>query len=265
MRIALVDSGIGMLSTAAALRAARPDADLILSMDPDHMPWGPRAPEEVIGRALAGARAAADAGPDAVVVPCNTASVHGLAALREEFEPQIPVIGTVPPIKPAAARGAPIAVWSTAATSRSRYQHDLIERFAPDIDVAAVACIGLAEAVESADPAAITDAVDYAAAHTPADVTGIVLGCTHYDLVSEEISAALDHRASLFTAAEAVAAQTLRRLDARPAPDSARTGTVTVLASGRPATLPPAALRYPAGAALARPATETPSSANPRS
>jgi len=261
VRIALVDSGIGMLSTAAALHAARPDADLFLAMDPDHMPWGPRTPEQVIARALAGARAAfAAAGPqglDAVVVPCNTASVHGLAELRAEFEPGVPVVGTVPAIKPAAAAGGPIAVWSTVATTHSNYQRQLIETFAGDVDVAPVACVGLAEAVESADPRLIADAVAYAADLTPGDVSGVVLGCTHYDLVAERISAALGGRAELFTAAGAVAAQTLRRVAvAGSAADSrttgeGRTGLVRVLASGRPSRLPAAALAYPAGRALA--------------
>ncbi|MEC3893924.1 glutamate racemase [Nocardiopsis sp. LDBS1602] len=255
MRIALIDSGIGMLSTAAALRAARPDADLYLSMDPDHMPWGPRTPEEVIGRALAGARAATravaeDGGRlDAVVVPCNTASVHGLDALRAEYEPGVPVIGTVPAIKPAAAAGAPIAVWSTEATTRSAYQRGLVETFASNLEVTPVACIGLAEAVESADPRRIADAVDYAAELTPPEVRGVVLGCTHYDLVGQRISAALGGRAALFTAADAVAAQTLRRIGTAE-PPSARAGRVRVLASGRPAELPAAALNYPAGRSL---------------
>nr|WP_221442440.1 aspartate/glutamate racemase family protein [Nocardiopsis algeriensis] len=249
-----------MLSTAAALFAARPDADLLLSMDPDHMPWGPRTPDEVIGRALAGARAAAEAagdgGLDAVVVPCNTASVHGLTELRAVFEPGIPVVGTVPPIKPAAAAGGPIAVWSTAATTRSSYQRRLIETFAGDATVTPVACLGLAEAVESADPGRITEAVGRAADATPADVRGVVLGCTHYDLVGEEITSALRKRRgpgteapALFTAARAVAAQVLRRIG--DVPVSHRSGSVRVLHSGRPGRMPDAALAYPAGRALA--------------
>ncbi len=253
MRIALVDSGIGMLSTAAALHSARPDADLFLSMDPDHMPWGPRTADEVIARALTGARVALDAagepGLGAVVVPCNTAPVHGLAELRAEFEPRIPVIGTVPAIKPAAAAGGPIAVWSTAATTRSEYQRRLIETFAHGVEVTPVACAGLAEAVESADPRLIDDAVTYAAELTPDDVRGVVLGCTHYDLVSEQITAALGGRVTLFTAAGAVAAQALRRIG--DPPPGNRPGRVRVLASGRPAPMPAAALAYPAGRALA--------------
>lgn len=260
MRIALVDSGIGMLSTAAALHAARPDADLVLSMDPDHMPWGPRTPEQVIDRAVAGARSALDAAGalDAVVVPCNTASVHGLDRLRAEFEPGIPVIGTVPAIKPAAAAGTPIAVWSTEATTRSSYQRRLVETFARDVSVTPVACKGLAEAVESADPDRIAEAVAYAASLTPPEVRGVVLGCTHYDLVGEEISKALSGTVELFTAARPVATQTLRRTGAADGTgrdvgsDEAGggTGKVTVLASGRPAELPRAALTYPAGRSL---------------
>ena len=263
MRIALVDSGIGMLSTAAALRAARPDADLYLSMDPDHMPWGPRTPVEVIDRALTGARAAwehAD-GVDAVVVPCNTASVHGLARLREAFEPEVPVIGTVPAIKPAAASGEPIAVWSTAATTRSSYQRKLIDTFATDVTVTPVACTGLAEAVESADPRAIDDAITHAADLTPPDVHAVVLGCTHYDLVSERITAALGERAALHNAARAVAAQTLRRIGKVPVNE--RPGRVKVLASGRPAHLPTAALAYPPGRFLAGMPTEPANTPSP--
>ncbi|GAA3747410.1 glutamate racemase [Spinactinospora alkalitolerans] len=250
MRIVLVDSGIGLLSTAAALRKARPDADLTLSMDPDHMPWGPRPPAEIAERALAGARAALDGGPDAIVVACNTASVHALDAVRAELEPGIPVIGTVPAVKPAADRGSPIAIWATPATTGSPYQNDLIERFATGVAVTPVACDGLADAVESADGAAIDAAVARAAARTPGGVAAVVLGCTHYDLVSERVIAALGHRPALFTAAGAVAAQTLRRLGAAARPDAPRTGTVTVLASGRPAELPAAARGYPAGALL---------------
>lgn len=255
VRIALVDSGIGMLSTAAALRAARPDADLILSMDPDHMPWGSRSHDDVVARVIAGADAAAAAAPggapDAVVVPCNTASVHGLVALRSRFEPEVPVIGTVPPIKPAAEGGQPIAVWATVATTASRYQSDLIERYAPGGQATPVACVGLAEAVESADPDRVAEAVAYAAERTPADTRGVVLGCTHYDLVDAEIAAVLGGRPALFTAAQAVAAQTLRRIGAEPDPGAAPTGTLRVLASGRPSDLPKAALAYPAGRALA--------------
>lgn len=251
VKIALLDSGIGLLAAAAALRGLRPDADLILSSDPDGMPWGPRTAEDLTERALGCARAAAGLGPDALIVACNTASVHTLPALRAELEPGIPVIGTVPAIKPAAAGGGPVAIWATPATTGSAYQRGLIEEFAQGAKVTEVPCPGLADAVQAADDAAIGAAVAAAAALTPPDVRAVVLGCTHYELVGDRIRAAVGAPdVALYGSAQAVAAQALRRIGADPAPEAARTGTLTVILSGRESALPPQAQRYAQGRAL---------------
>lgn len=186
-----MDSGIGLLAAAAALRKLRPDADLVLSSDPASMPWGPHTPEEVTALALGCARAAADLRPDALVIACNTASVHALATLRAELEPALPVIGTVPAIKPAAALGGPVAIWATPATTGSAYQRGLIRDFSGTAAVTEVACPGLADAVEHGDDAAIDEAIADAAARTPAGTAAIVLGCTHYELVADRIRTAV--------------------------------------------------------------------------
>lgn len=246
-----MDSGIGLLAATAAVRRLRPDADLVLSLDPDGMPWGPRTPEDLTRRALAVAEAAAAYRPDALIVGCNTATVHALPALRARLEPDIPVIGTVPAIKPAAAGGGPVAIWATPATTGSPYQRGLIEDFADGVRVTEVPCFGLAEAVEHADEAAIETAVAAAAELTPEDVTTVVLGCTHYELVAERIRSAVQRVGSpplvLHGSAGAVAAQALRRLGQLPAPDAAPDGTLTVLLSGREGALPEAALAYEEG------------------
>ncbi|MBD0670094.1 glutamate racemase [Streptomyces sp. CBMA156] len=252
MKIALMDSGIGLLAAAAALRKLRPDVDLVLSSNPASMPWGPRTPEEVTELALGCCRAAAALEPDALVIACNTASVHALAALRAELEPGLPVIGTVPAIKPAAAQGGRVAIWATPATTGSAYQRGLIRDFGGPADVTEVACPGLADAVEHGDDEAVTAAIADAAARTPAGTDAIVLGCTHYELVDDRIRAAVAPTASpaltLYGSAGAVAAQALRRVA-----DPTRTGggTLTVLHAGARAELPPAAARYPQGNALA--------------
>ena len=258
MRIALINSGLGLLAAAAALRRLRPDADLVLAMDPDGMPWGPRTPDDIAGRSLAAARAAAAFGPDAIVFACNTGTVHALGALRAEFEPAIPVVGTVPAIKPAAAHSRSVAIWATVATTASAYQRKLIADFAGSAQVTAVACPGLADAVDAGDEAGTRAAVAGAAARTPAGCGAVVLGCTEYELAAGEIAAALPDT-TLFGSAAAVAAQTLRRIGAgwaggaHPPPPGAAggTGTVRVLLSGRPADLPAAALRYAEGRLLA--------------
>ncbi|MFF9405340.1 glutamate racemase [Streptomyces anandii] len=254
MKIALMDSGIGLLAATAAVRRLRPDADLVLSLDPAGMPWGPRTPEDLTSRAVAVAEAAAAHAPDALIVGCNTATVHALTTLRTLLEPALPVIGTVPAIKPAAAGGGPVAIWATPATTGSPYQRGLIRDFAGGVPVTEVPCWGLAEAVEHADQPAIDDAVAAAAALTPRDVTTVVLGCTHYELVAERIRAAVqrpgDPPLVLHGSAGAVAAQALRRIGARPEAEAPTRGAVTVLLNGQQGALPSPALAYDEGRLL---------------
>ncbi|MEV6396786.1 aspartate/glutamate racemase family protein [Streptomyces sp. NPDC051907] len=254
MKIALMDSGIGLLPAAVAVRRLRPDADLVLSCDPDGMPWGPRTPEDLAQRALLVARAAAAHRPDALIVACNTASVHALPALRAELEPGLPVIGTVPAIKPAASGGGPVAIWATPATTGSPYQRGLIRDFADSVAVTEVPCPGLADAVDRADEAAIDRAVAAAAALTPPDVRDVVLGCTHYELVAERIRAAVQPPGRppvvLHGSAGAVAAQALRRAGQSPEPGATLSSRLTVLLSGRESALPEEALGYAEGRLL---------------
>jgi glutamate racemase len=263
VRIALINSGLGLLAAAAALHRMRPDADLVLAVDPDGMPWGPQTPAGVTERALLCARAAARYEPDVLVMACNTGSVHALEPLRAEFEPGIPVIGTVPAIKPAAAAHQNVAIWATVATTASAYQQRLIAEFGGSASVGPIACPGLADAIDAGDGRATAAAVADAAARTPAGCAAIVLGCTEYELAADRIAAAVPG-AVTFGSAAAVAAQALRRIPASrgqaagaigPDLPSDRSvsgrGTVRILLSGRPSALPAAALTYPEGRLLA--------------
>jgi glutamate racemase len=268
MRIALINSGIGLLAPAAALHRLRPDADLVLASDPEGMPWGPRTPDDIANRALLCARAAARYEPDVLLMACNTGSVHALEPLRAEFEPAIPVIGTVPAIKPAAVAHQVIAIWATVATTYSAYQRRLIAEFGGSAQVTPVACPGLADAVDAGDEPAIAAAIADAAARTPDNCEAVVLGCTEYELAADRISRAVPGAITMGSAA-AVAAQALRRAvpgtagsgaasaaDRGPLVPSAPAiagalGIVRVLLSGRQARLPAAAARYPEGRLLA--------------
>ncbi|MBF6352729.1 MULTISPECIES: glutamate racemase [Nocardia] len=249
MIVALIDSGFGLLPTAAWLRKLRPDVDLLLQLDPDGAPWGPKPHDWVIERVVSTARTARDLGAEVVVLPCNTASVTALEHVRAELGSQVPVVGTVPAIKPAAAACRSIAVWATAATTASPYQADLIARFGGDAKVTGVACHGLAEAVDRGSMAEVRAAVADAAARTPADVEGVVLGCTHYPLIVDTIVAALPDGVRLFDSAQAVAAQTVRRMEALGdmVPGD---GTVQVRLSGLPGALPLGAAAYESGRIL---------------
>src|ERR1035441_4055627 len=289
MRIALINSGLGLLAAAAELRRQSPDVELILAMDPDGMPWGSRTPADIAQRSLACAHAAAAYDPDALVFACNTGSVHALDALRSQFEPRIPVVGTVPAIKPAAAARQPIAIWATAATTGSAYQHALIAQFAASVAVTEVPCPGLADAINAGDEEATAAAVAAAAARTPGQVSAVVLGCTEYELAAHAIAAARPG-VSLYGSAVAVAAQALRRAvggsaghgngngqphaghghnygQSHAGPGQSHAGAagqpLRVLLSGRPGDLPPAALRYREGRFLARRPDRAPAGTGP--
>jgi glutamate racemase len=189
--------------------------------------------------------------------------VHALEVLRSEFEPGIPVVGTVPAIKPATVAARSVAIWATVATTESAYQRRLIAEFGGGTEVTPVACPGLASAVDAGDGEAIEAAIADAARRTPARCGALVLGCTEYELAADLIGAAVPD-AILFGSAAAVASQALRRAvsaltlsgaDSSEPPSGAtdaRIGTLTVLLSGRPASLPAAALQYRQGRELAQ-------------
>lgn len=171
MMVALIDSGLGLLSTTGWLRHLAPELDLLLLLDPDGAPWGSRTASFVTDRLFSAAQLAVQRGAEAIVVPCNTATVTAIDALRESFEPRVPVIGTVPAVKSAAAVGQGIAVWATVRTTASDYQDRLIADFANGRPVARVACPGLAEAIDHGDMSAAAEAITDAAERTPGIAT----------------------------------------------------------------------------------------------
>ncbi|PBC75485.1 glutamate racemase [Streptomyces sp. TLI_235] len=250
MTVALIDSGLGLLSTTGWLRHLAPELDLLLFLDPDGAPWGSRTASFVTDRLFTAAQLAVQRGAEAIVVPCNTATVTVIDALRERYEPGVPVIGTVPAVKSAAATGQGLAMWATVRTTSSDYQERLIADYANGRPVARVACPGPAEAIDHGDLAAAAEAIADAAERTPKNCDSVALGCTHYPLVAPAILQSLPAGTTLYDSAGAVARQTLRRLD-RTAESHGTMGSIDVVLSGRRGSLPAGVHAYPLGRALA--------------
>jgi len=209
------DSGIGGLGVVAQLRQVQPGARLTYAADNGFYPYGEKPDEVLIERILGviGAGIAA-VRPDAVVIACNTASTIALGALRARFA--LPVIGCVPPIKPAAAasRSRHIGLLATAATTRRPYLQELVDRFAGGCAVHSLGKPVLADMAEqkfrgvAVDMAALEAAVGPLFDAAP-EIDAVAIGCTHYTFLLPELGALWPHIA-WFDPAFAVARQTGR-------------------------------------------------------
>ncbi len=191
-RILVFDSGMGGLTVARAIMRQMPDAFLVYAADNAGFPYGAwdetalvQRIVKVIGRLLAEVK------PDLVVIACNTASTIALAELRAAFD--VPFIGTVPAIKPAAAqtKTGVIGVLATPGTVKREYTQALISDFASHCKVTLHGAPKLAEIAERKLKGEAISLDDLRAEIAPAFVENtdvIVLGCTHYPLITEEIA-----------------------------------------------------------------------------
>src|SRR5688572_17983072 len=145
----IFDSGVGGLSVLAPIRALLPTAPIIYAADSEFYPYGTKRPEEIEARvpALLG-RLAERFDPQLIVIACNTASTIALDAVRSALD--LPIVGTVPAIKPAAERSKTrvIGVLGTEATVVQPYVDRLADEFAADCTVIRH---GSAELVELAE------------------------------------------------------------------------------------------------------------------
>src|SRR3712207_6220192 len=152
----IFDSGIGGLSVLAPLRALLPTAPIVYVADSAGYPYGTKKPAEIEARvpALLG-RLAERFDPELVVIACNTASTIALDVVRAALD--LPIVGTVPAIKPAAAvsRTRTIGVLGTEATVRQPYVDRLAAEFATDCTVVrhgSAELVDLAEAKLRGEP-----------------------------------------------------------------------------------------------------------------
>jgi glutamate racemase len=189
--ILVFDSGLGGLTVLSELRKARPDARFIYAADDAGFPYGRLDEDTLVARVLAVMeRLVARHAPDLVVVACNTASTLLLPHLRQRF--QIPFVGTVPAIKPAAglSKSKRVSVLGTPGTVARDYTRDLIQTYAGECQVKLVGARRLAALAEAELCGAPVSDAEIRAEIEPcfvADEAGrtdvVVLACTHYPLL----------------------------------------------------------------------------------
>ena len=191
------DSGVGGLSVVAPTLDLIPAAPIVYVADSAAFPYGTKSEGEIAARvpALLG-RLAERFRPRLIVIACNTASTIALGAVRAALD--VPIVGTVPAIKPAAAisRTRAIGVLGTAATVRQPYVDDLVARFAADCAVYRYGSAALVEMAEAA-LAGVTPAREAVAAELAGlfgqaggeRIDTVVNACTHFPLLTRDMAA----------------------------------------------------------------------------
>ncbi|GAB08137.1 glutamate racemase [Gordonia araii NBRC 100433] len=214
--IGIFDSGVGGLTVARAIIDQLPDEDVVYIGDTANGPYGPLTIGEVRRHALAIGDELATRGVKAIVIACNTASAACLRDARERYAP-IPVIEVVlPAVRRAVAttKSGRIGVIGTQATVASRAYEDAFAA-ARDAQITSVACPKFVDFVErgiTSGRQILGLAQGYLEPLQEADVDTLVLGCTHYPLLSGVVQLAMGDEVTLVSSAEETAKDVLRVL-----------------------------------------------------
>ena len=229
----LFDSGVGGLSVLSELRAALPDAPVIYAADNGGLPYGPKSEAEVAARVcgLLG-RMSERYRPRLICIACNTASTIALGMVRDVLA--VPIVGTVPAIKPAAeqSRSGMIGLLGTAATIRQGYVDRLEAEFAADKRLLRFAAPELVDAAEAklrglpVDPAVFARAAKGLRDQPGgAAIDTVVLACTHFPLLQDELAEAFGPNVKFVDGAAGIARRIVHLTQGQPftrtAPDFA--------------------------------------------
>jgi glutamate racemase len=225
--ILVLDSGVGGLSVLRPIRALLPNASFLYVADNAGYPYGTKSPHEIEARvpALLG-RLAERFDPELIVIACNTASTIALDSVRAALD--VPIVGTVPAIKPAAAvsKTRTIGVLGTPATVVQPYVERLAADFAADCTVirhGSAELVDHAEAKLRGEPVpgeayarVLAGLLDQPGGER---IDTIVLACTHFPLVKAELAAAAPRPIAFVDGKEGIARRTAWLLRDRAWPE----------------------------------------------
>lgn len=212
----MFDSGVGGLTVLHATLVRLPHEDVAYLGDTGRFPYGPRSRDELIAYARELTGILVERGAKVVVVACNSATAAALPTLQRESP--VPVLGVVTPEARAAVqatRNRRVGVLATEATVASGRYVEAIHDLDAGVEVVQVACPGLAEAIQGGEPYSertLELAQTACAPLREAGVDTVVLGCTHYPLLTGVLSYVMGDGVTLVSSAEETAKDVYRTL-----------------------------------------------------
>lgn len=206
-KVLIFDSGVGGLSVYQQIQARYPQLDYLYLFDNEAYPYG-ELPEQVLIERVVKlvTHIVIKQGIDIVVIACNTASTIVLPHLRKTLN--IPVVGVVPAIKPAAALSKKaIGLIATPATIKRPYTHNLISQFSADVEVKLLGSTRLVMMAEEKLRGETVNLNELKETLRPLvnKIDVAVLGCTHFPLLKPEIQQVFGLGVTLIDSGEAIA------------------------------------------------------------
>ncbi|MDQ3981345.1 MAG: glutamate racemase [Actinomycetota bacterium] len=212
----MFDSGVGGLTVARAVIDVLPHEDLVYFGDSARCPYGPRSSQEVRKFALQIMDLLVAEGVKLVVIACNTAASNALAEARHRYD--VPIISVIDPaVKAAVAatRNRRIGLIGTQATVRSHAYDDAVAATKANVTLFSRACPRFVEFVERGDQASdelLAVAHEYLDPLRGEGIDTLILGCTHYPLLSGMIRYVMGEEVVLISSADATAADVYAKL-----------------------------------------------------
>ncbi len=216
MKVGVFDSGLGGLTVVKSILSTLKGAELYYIADTQHAPYGEKTQAEILSYSLDITRYFIEKHHiDALVVACNTATSAAIETLRETY-PELIIVGTEPGIKPAieTTRSGKVGVLATPATLQGEKYQQLVDAHVGkrEISLYEQACPGLVEQIEQGKtehPETETMLRNWLEPMQKEGVDTIVLGCTHYPLVSSLIEKIMVHHLNLIHTGDAIAKRLL--------------------------------------------------------
>lgn len=212
--IGIFDSGIGGLTVANAVSKLLPNEQLIYFGDTAHLPYGDKSRELIQSYAVRLTDfLLKEQNCKAIVIACNTASAAAYEVLRDKFKGVIPVINVIDPMIEAVIADTSVkhvGIIATKTTIASGVYQEKFTRRKPELKYSALATPLLASMIEEGFyNNNISNAVleKYLSDETLSGIDGLVLACTHYPLIKNEIAAYYQNKVRIFDSAEVVAAK----------------------------------------------------------
>lgn len=233
--IGVFDSGLGGITVLKEMIRLMPGEDFIYLGDSANAPYGVRTDKEVRNLTILHITDLLNMGAKAICVACNTATSAAVAELRTIY-PEVPLVGIEPALKPAAeSKDYPtILVMATPMTIRKDKFQNLLSRFKEQAKIIELPCPGLMEFIEHGILSGeklenflkqlLWDYID-------ADIDGVVLGCTHYPFVKNEIQKVLGGEVMMFDGSFGTARELKRRIELAGLSSGKEKGSIRMLNS----------------------------------